>query len=342
MDGSLSGEQRAEALASYRDLLGSLERHADTTRASVIHVGEESLSVDPWVRGHVLAGLGFDEKPESWESLLSDVVACCARSLVDLNNAGRGRLSPGARETLVLDAALGMCVLEECADTVARLTSGGRRSEAEGLGRFREQLSEVVDRVHARLHEDAADGATESTANPEPEPPRVESSSTLKEPAAEESTAEPAADLSHVPTREMLVRPERKSHTGILLVALVAAAAAWGGMTWWDHTQRVPAIPALTASDFGPVPGLADVAARPPRVFVYVEPASWLEMETADRQALLERLGGVAAGAGYTGVHVNAPDGRPLGTWTADGGAQSLDQAVSVSVPLRAPASERE
>ena len=57
MDSTLSKERRSEALDHYRVLLGSLERHADATRRSVIHVGEETLALDPWVRSHVLGGL---------------------------------------------------------------------------------------------------------------------------------------------------------------------------------------------------------------------------------------------------------------------------------------------
>ena len=87
------------------------------------------------------------------------------------------------------------------------------------------------------------------------------------------------------------MRPKQKSHTGALLVALFVAAACWGGVTWWDHTRKAPSTPMLTLQDFGPAPGVTDVAARPPRVFLYMEATTWRGMVAADREALLVRLG---------------------------------------------------
>ena len=96
-----------------------------------------------------------------------------------------------------------------------------------------------------------------------------------------------------------------------------------------DRNLEIPLVeemPRIEKSQLPASPAIAGVVARPPSLFVTVDPPSWSGLPAEDRTRLVVEVGKVALQLGYTGAVLQDPAGRSVAQWMQKTGVRLLDR----------------
>lgn len=341
-----SNPTRADVLGPYLSRLGSLAEHRDESKeSSFIHVGEKKVVVEPWERTHLLGALYEPAAGEehAWRNVLADGVAFRTRCLVDLGEIEDGGQPAGeTADRLIVDIALGLCLMEETQQAVNLLVLGGKLDDAKNLTKFRHKIGRALNDLKETAGEDVSERAVElvpalapdvaeRAAKEKAAKKEKDTAQLLEEAARLEREAENArlgiTDQDQAPNLAAIgaTAQKIKSKVPILLTIMVVLAAAAAGVHFWLLAPSGPQIDPLTRADFTSVPELTTVTARPPSLFATMSYDSWRGMTPDMRAERVESIGRIASREGYTGALLKADSGKALAQWLQKSGVTILD-----------------
>lgn len=120
-------------------------------------------------------------------------------------------------------------------------------------------------------------------------------------------------------------KPAKRTRLRALLAMLAAASIVWG-LTRATR-DAAEALPLLGTADFGHVPSIAFVEARPPSLYLHLGADAWSKMTDAERREALDVAGKVARNAGYLGIQAWTTDGAIAGQWLVGSGVAIAEKA---------------
>lgn len=296
----------------------------------------ELLDLDPWEQEVLETALRrrAGEPADACSCLMAEGVAFQAKCLTQF-----GRLEDPAHRTpdawgsfceeLVVDAAVGIALLEELQREIDTFVREGELERAKRLSGFRNKLVRNVKRLKEAI---GAEGARRAEAHAATMIAPVESG-----PGAGVSLELP--DWARTPTRRSKAqtkrrRPEppmartqrRTNRLAWLTALLIVACGAWLALILPAQLARVE-LQVLETRDFASVPEVASIQARPPSLFVRVDGVRWNDADRERRLAAIESIGAIAARAGYSGAHVTDSGGVAVASWTEGRGPRLIQTA---------------
>ena len=311
--------ERRRTLAPYlaRLAVASTAQQAEPAVPESLPVEGASLELDPWER-RVLQQFhgGTDTKGRPWPGLVAEGVAFRAKCL-----ARAAQLEPDAEpqapqhraglvDELIHDAAVGLALMQELQQTIDRLIHESELKIAKGLTDFRNVVGQSVGTMRKLLGSEAFAAATTRAPALVSPPP--------KEPARAEEPKRKAPEQFKkdlAPVRVVSRRMVRRNLTlWLLMGVLLLSIAGWVVTFVLTRTSYVPP-PVLTADQFRHVESFRGVTARPPSLYVMLDAEGWTRMSPQRRREVLDEIGGIAARAGYVGVHARTTDSVPVGQW---------------------------
>ena len=114
------------------------------------------------------------------------------------------------------------------------------------------------------------------------------------------------------------------------MVVVLTAMAVWLGVIKLPEISRGQPS-ALGLADFQSDGLFLRVDAKPPSMFIEVDPASWAKIDAGRRLALTEMVGDVLAANGYSGALLKTGRNRPLAQWLRGQGAALIDSDETAS-----------
>jgi hypothetical protein len=310
--------QRRGALERYlRDLhpgAPSHGAHADSPPPVAGRAAE--LAADPWVRRQLSAYFDGPGDPSPCSELVAQTLAAVAKIEADgerLERVGdRPREDRYALEAeLLLGTAIGMALLREGRRIVEDALGAGEGALGKHVTRLQHELRRVVSAAEAWIAASERERA-EALADSLTDRPRVESAAPApgrvaararRRPSRRESWRLVLGTRRDAPDRASML----PSRTELLAVAVVTTLAAWVAVTGFSGLARRGPVPP-NGSSLHAVEGVARVVARPPCVYLTLDPAAWASFDEPLRRRVVARASAIAAGAGYTGVLFRNPD----------------------------------
>jgi len=343
--------QRHEALSAYLEALGLDYGGGPRRVPDCLKLEGRTLTVESWERAIIEHSLNHPEdRSRPWAPLLAEGLAFRAKclcggrdSVAHVTATGGARLADavgpevaaepveataaadatGETEQLITDAAVGLALLREMQLAVDQLVVAGEASEAKKLTGFRNRVAEAVRQIKEQLGDDAYERAENKSegmvAPPIAEPLASHSQGQLP------ASASAAQHLKRGPARRGKAIDAGRSPGVRNKVLLLATLVAVWAVVFLPRLVKQP-IPVLEPVDFGQVPGIAAVTARPPSLFVRVDDLVWTQLSAEERRDLVEHVGRIAEGAGYNGAQfLLVGRGQPVARWLRDGGASVTD-----------------
>ena len=114
------------------------------------------------------------------------------------------------------------------------------------------------------------------------------------------------------------------SRTEALVTLLGILVFAWVGLTSMPGLID-SGIPEVTAGDLLPSGAIRSLEARPPSLYVTVEPTAWLLLGAEKKRRIVAGISSVLLTNGYTGALLTTPDGRPVAQWLSQRGVELID-----------------
>lgn len=293
-DTNLEDGWRLELQPTLVELANHLRKRPPSDRPVAVPIGTERISVTPAEREVLLrtaerGGAGLARH----FLLMSDGLVFRARLLEDQVEleAATDEARPQAAARVRYDVDIGYRLVRAMQGEMAVLMSTGKVEHGRRLAEHRGFVSEAVRRAQRKL----ADAGFESTAT---------------------SSHGADTDGGEMPTG----RGRPHSHGGQapkwvprvvagLLFALLAALLLQLWMGWAGD------LPQVTASDFAFLPGVEQVACRPPNVIVVIPGTRWAKLSRAGRAQAVENAALVVDHLGYTKLQIRSSTGANLGEW---------------------------
>ncbi|NIM62373.1 MAG: hypothetical protein GTN89_15575 [Acidobacteria bacterium] len=328
----------ASERSSATDRERALEPHLEQLRgatgiaadATSVVLGNQILSIAPWEREALRRfSAGTDEKGHHWPALAREGLAFLAKCG---ERAQEERTDDAESEDRIDEAAAGVAILRDLQVIIEELVRGGRMKEVK-------QLSDLRNRIHQGV-----------TSMKTPLGPgaqiRIESRAAAMVPARPDSVPTVGSSAAGVTDESNEARPQRPTqfkrdaapvrviHQSVgnpnrllrpLLVVLVISVAVLFGLSI-TGTRHV-GTPVLTAEEFGHIPIVRSIEARPPSLFVRLNGAAWDGLSAAERLDALRAAASIAEQAGYVGAQFWAPDGSVAGRWSKKNGAELVTES---------------
>jgi hypothetical protein len=307
-----------------------------------------TVELDPWERTVLqdsLFGREGVERPP-WGPLVAEGLAFQVKCLERLRREREGEgasdgfvdpeLGPETAQVvydldreldmLVTDAAVGLAIMEETQRAIDRLVVAGEMNGAKKLTAFRHKICQGVGMIKEHIGpedferaENKSEGMVapteqmvSSSSGPVPAGAWVPGRSPGKKRGARQSF-ETEFEYPEMPA-------DPANRTRLLVTLLVALMTIWIVFFMPRLFQPEPVV--LERAEFRHVPGVMKIEARPPSLFVTVDPVDWRGMSVEQQSALLDEVGKVAAAAGYVGADVRDTDGIVVGRWFSERGSQ--------------------
>jgi len=345
--GIANADRRRSALGRFLRELTELKTSGQTKLSPALSRGARSLELDAWetdVLRKALAGEAIANG--HWSAVFPEGLAFQSKVVAALEENGED--DPN---NLMTDAAVGLALQEEAQRAIHQMILAGDVGKAKRLTSFRNKLGATVSQLKERIGVDGFAGA-EALSTELVEPFGEEQATepkNLPAPPAPEADREAVPQVEVTPSLEVTVPPERyepdwselqsvdeewvaeesasestptrSKPSGLILVALIALLCVLALPRLLKGTPppiaELPELPALEA--------VVETSARPPSLFVKVDSPTWGAISVADRLDYLERVGATIEPSGYTGIHVQAGDGRTVAQWLEVSGARIFD-----------------
>jgi hypothetical protein len=326
----LDREKRDALLRPYLNRLAGLEQHRDAEGlATTIHVGARTIRIDAWEREQILEHLNTTGSGER-EALLAEGVAFQTRTLVDLGSAEPDPDSPD----LLLDAALGLKMMEETQSAINQMVLSGQIEDARQLTRFRNKIGSVLQDLKQAIGEQHTVEAAAIAEITPAEPPPIPMNRTPSH--REETTDDVVSDLvksvEKAADARNTVRSVRRSKARPVVWALTVILVAVGAVSMITQDQPVLLEP-LQPVDFAATPEITYAQCIPPSILTRVEFRVWQKLGDEGRYRLAENVSRIASVAGYSGVQISDYQGTVLAQWLRNEG-------IRILVPSPQPAPE--
>lgn len=307
----------------------------DGASGSRITIENRVIDLNRWEWSVLAKGLKQRERDsppaeiEGWPGRLAEGVAFQARYLTHVSRIQDG--PPPApneldafREELITDTALGLALQEELQRDVDNLVALGELDGAKKLTAFRHKIGQSLGRLKDLVGEAGfrrAEDTAAGIAAPAPKQARPQKELELEEEEEAEAPTQFRRDVSVGPVQYLAVkRPNRLRQLALVLVGCIALSVVVNLLM-----RRAAGPPVLPAQTFRGIDGVRQVVVRPPSLFVTVDGSSWRDMTDDDRKALVDRVGEIARGAGYSGAHFRDASGVGLAQWMARGGTRLIE-----------------
>jgi hypothetical protein len=299
-----------------------------------------AIVLDTWERSTLDAALGAGGNGKQYADLMMEGVAFQTKYYSELDELEENR------ETLIVNAAIGLALMDEMQRVIDSMVLSGNMGEAKKLTGFRNKLSQIVhdikDRVGSEGYDEAeelsrelvspaeqAGTAASPAARTEIEPDEADG---VKTGAAVEPDEGPPKHIRLNRYKSLrMARPveERESHFKKLLIVFAVAVAAWMILVLPGMFRSH--LPELKAPELPTLEGVLEVDARPPSLFIVVSGKSWNDIADDRRLQWVERIGEKAAAAGYTGIHVRTEKGAAVAQWLKESGARLVKKSATAS-----------
>ena len=281
--------------------------------------GDTRIEVPSWLREVMLKP---DPEQEAWILAATEGFAFWVKRRLTLPRSRGEQKAPPAladsvRGSLTTDAAIGLALQVELQRGINRLVCGGHHQMAKQLSELSNGIDQELKALETLLGGIPFQKATklsEKLVRPEEQAPLLEES--------EEEAPRQFKKAS--PRVHMISSQEVKRSRRPMILGIIFGVCVVGWITFLlTRPQRVEH-PILTSSDLIGVRALDSVTARPPSLFVQMDADIWRRMKIEDRRQALEKMGSVAAQAGYSGVFAHTPEGAAVGQWLRKSGIQLI------------------
>ncbi len=295
-----------------------------------------AIALDRWERSALDAALSGDGK--QYAALLIEGVAFQTKHYSDLDRLeteehSSAESSERNRETLIVNAAIGLALMNEMQRVVDSMVLSGHMGEAKKLTGFRNKLSQIVHEIKDRVGTEGYDEAEELGRELVSPVERTKQTTGAARPAElvepNESPPKPIKLNRYKNLRMAKPVEERESHSRKLFVVFAVAVVAWMILVL-PGMFRAP-LPELTAPELPPLEGVLEVDARPPSLFIVVSAKSWNGMAADSRLRWVEQTGEIASASGYTGIHILTDEGAAVAQWLKERGAQLVETSATAS-----------
>jgi hypothetical protein len=298
-------------------------------------VDVSALGLDHWETTALHDALSRNpERPLEWREVLLEGVAYLLKFQEDLGRVKRGldgspREQAEVRRLFTTDASLGFAMMEQCQRTVDGLVLEGKITDAKKLSGFRNKLISSVGTIKDKLGQEAVDDA-EAAAQALVESagarvPRKRAAASIPfDDDAGKAQSKPRRKL-YAPTTAVTARdatPERRSIVKPMSAVAVVLAIVWAVVVL-PRLGRTR-LPVLEESQLPSSAAFTEVVARPPSLYITVDPAAWGRLPEGDRLQLLADVGRTAEEAGYNGALLRDAGGQPVGQWLRKTGVQLI------------------
>lgn len=352
--------RRSRALAPYVEKLRDWTASSSTHGSARIRVGGRTLQLESWERARLQQAFdGGDVAFADLSRLLAQGVALLTRCLVNLERCTAGDTASvteryAVQGDLMLDAAIGLALLQESQAAIDALVLGGLVDEAKHLSEFRNKLHRTIGEVKLaigeverrralklstglvtdgsgsqfavdRLSRDIADArAARESEHPE----------SARRPPAPPSRAIRAARKRIPAPTPAQIAVERNTHRTRTLAGLLSVLAlAWlvvvrlPGLATPEPRSAESAVCASRPELF------VEVVDRRPSLFLTVHESEWERLDDSTRRQITLDSGRSALEAGYAGLVIRTADGRAVARWLRNTG-------VALLAPVEWPASD--
>jgi len=338
---SRPAQLRQQSLAPFILKLGISCGQGDNDKIpSVLELGEQQLSLDPWERSVLQDSRdGKHGVEQGWAPLLAEGLAFQMKCLHQVEQLRRisSQFDPNdpelanqkdlVQEQMINNGAVGMAVVADIKYAIDQATLDGENTPAKHLSGFLHRIETGVNLLKQFMDEEAnirVENKSEAMINQSVAPSQPHLQETLEE----------ILDLDNLDDMDNLVeaQPEPpKNHLGPLLILLSLLVISW--LVFILPRLGKQSLPQLELATFNQISSIQTVTARPPSLYVTLDESSWQAMPANDRLDVLEQTGHLASTAGYTGVHFRVRSGTTVGRWLKKGGA-SLVQSTNVKGSL--------
>jgi hypothetical protein len=317
---------RQQALAAYLEQMSLTRDSTDGPAAVEMIFGPHRLELDPWetaVLERALAG-DFDDA-EEWPTLLAEGLAFQAKLLVDSESDGDAA-TPGREDAIrdqqLTNAAIGLSLLEETQRVINHMVLSGELNQAKKLSTFRNKIGHTVSELKDSLGPDDYERAEAMAQEMVPELEERPSATRREEPLRfDEPPATGAGTESRPAPRARRVKKKRPvDYTRPLLFLLAGLSVVWLVIAVPRLTHRPMTV--LQPHDLPTHEAIDGISARPPSLYVDLDVEAWNGLSRGQRLELIEEIGSVAAGAGYTGAQFRVAERGTVGRWLERRGAE--------------------
>jgi hypothetical protein len=233
----------------------------------------------------------------------------------------------GLEAQLMLDLGIAMALCRELQQAVDEAVRKGDVRLAKQLTRFRHEVRKTASEAKTVLAETEqrrahalSDVLTDAPRDDEFTPGDAE----LQRLAWKAGSDHDKAKSEQSRQRAQRLAVWLPSRTEALVTLLGILVAAWVGLTSMpgmiDH-----GIPEVAAGDLLPTGAIRSLEARPPSLYVTVEPTAWLPLEVEEKRRIVGGISSVLLTNGYTGALLTTPDGRPVARWLSQRGVELID-----------------
>lgn len=307
-----------------------------------------SIALDKWEQSALDDALSANGNGKRYSALLIEGVAFQTKYYSELDEQETEEFTSAdsrekTREDLVVNAAIGLALMDEMQRVVDTMVLSGSMGEAKKLTGFRNKLSQIVHEIKARVGAEGYDEAEELSRGMVSPPEAAKKAAAPVEIDSDEACAvRPGAlvEKDEGPPKPIklnrnahvrLGKPveEQQSHFKKLLVVFAVSVAAWMILVM-PGALETP-LPELTAPELPPFEAVLEVDARPPSLFIVVSGKRWNGMASDRRLQWVEQIGETASASGYTGIHVRTDRGTPVAQWLKEKGARLVKTSASGS-----------
>jgi len=290
------------------------------------------IPLDPWVHDQLDRAFAHDGPPAGYPALLAQCVALLMKFASDRLNLERGSNDDeqklyGLEAQLMLDLGIAMALCRELQQAVDEAVREGDVRLAKQLTRFRHEVRKtvsdaktVIAEAEQRRAHALSDVLTDAPRNDE----FTAGDAELQRLAWKAGSDHEKAKSEEARRRERRLAMWLPSRTEALVTLLGILVVAWVGLTSMPGLID-DGIPEVTAGDLLPSGAIRSLEARPPSLYVTVEPTAWLLLGAEKKRRIVAGISSVLLTNGYTGALLTTPDGRPVAQWLSQRGVELID-----------------
>jgi hypothetical protein len=320
---SLEG-MRQEALAGYLEQMSLIRDSADGPAAVALIFGPHRLELDRWETAVLERALADPDDAEGWTTLLAEGLAFQAKHLVDSEadgDAATPEQEGAIRDQQLTNAAIGLSLLEETQRAINTMVLSGALDQAKKFSTFRNKIGHTVSTLKDSLgpedYERAETMAQEMVPELEQQPSAARSDEPLR---FDDLPATGTGSDSRRVARARRVKKRPVNRTRPLLLVFAGLAVVWLVIAVPRLTHRP--LPVLQSQDLPAHEAIDGISARPPSLYVDLDVKAWNGLSRGQRLELIDEIGSVAAGAGYTGAQFRVAERGTVGRWLEHRGAE--------------------
>jgi hypothetical protein len=310
-----------------------------------------SIVLDRWERSALDDALIANGNGKKYGPLLIEGVAWQSKYYSELDELESKEFTTAevlekSRECLVVNAAIGMALMDEMQRMIDSMVLSGAMGEAKKLTGYRNKLHQIVqeikERVGAEAYVEAKELSRELVA-PLEKTKRAASTATPIDIESDEAYAVKPGKLAekeegppkqikldrYKKLRMAMPVEERPSHFKKLFAVFGVSLVAWLILVL-PGVMRTP-LPELSVPELPSLEAVLEVDARPPSLYVVVSANRWNGMAADRRLQWVEQIGQTASASGYTGIHVRTDEGAAVAQWLKEKGARLVKTSGSGS-----------